>query len=327
MSASLIEEKFAIDDNAVALALFGHRDENLRALAEELDVRFVIRGNVIGISGEKGAVHQAQVVLADLLEIAQQRPLTTQDIRYAAHLAEGGKNGHLRKLHEDVIQVTSRGKKITPKTLGQKRYVDAMRKHLVVFGIGPAGTGKTYLAMAMAVAALKRREVGRIILTRPAVEAGERLGFLPGDLQEKVDPYLRPLYDALYDILGVEGFGKYLERGTIEVAPLAYMRGRTLDDSFIILDEAQNTTPEQMKMFLTRMGFGSRMVVTGDITQVDLPKGVYSGLQEARDVLKNTKGIAIVELDDADVVRHQLVQQIIRAYERFDEDKRQRELG
>jgi phosphate starvation-inducible PhoH-like protein len=197
----------------------------------------------------------------------------------------------------------------------------------VVFGIGPAGTGKTYLAMAMAVAALKRREVGRIILTRPAVEAGERLGFLPGDLQEKVDPYLRPLYDALYDILGVEGFGKYLERGTIEVAPLAYMRGRTLDDSFIILDEAQNTTPEQMKMFLTRMGFGSRMVVTGDITQVDLPKGVYSGLQEARDVLKNTKGIAIVELDDADVVRHQLVQQIIRAYERFDEDKRQRELG
>jgi phosphate starvation-inducible PhoH-like protein len=327
LSASLIEEKFAIDDNAVALALFGHRDENLRALAEELDVRFVIRGNVIGISGEKGAVHQAQVVLADLLEIAQQRPLTTQDIRYAAHLAEGGKNGQLRKLHEDVIQVTSRGKKITPKTLGQKRYVDAMRKHLVVFGIGPAGTGKTYLAMAMAVAALKRREVGRIILTRPAVEAGERLGFLPGDLQEKVDPYLRPLYDALYDILGVEGFGKYLERGTIEVAPLAYMRGRTLDDSFIILDEAQNTTPEQMKMFLTRMGFGSRMVVTGDITQVDLPKGVYSGLQEARDVLKNTKGIAIVELDDADVVRHQLVQQIIRAYERFDEDKRQRELG
>ncbi|NLY51864.1 MAG: PhoH family protein [Firmicutes bacterium] len=324
MSASLVEEKFAIDDNAVALALFGHRDENLKALAEELDVRFVPRGNVIGISGEKGAVHQAQMVLADLLKVAEERPLTIQDIKYAAQLAEAGKNGQLQKLKDDVIQVTSRGKKITPKTLGQKRYVDAMRKHLVVFGIGPAGTGKTYLAMAMAVAALRKREVGRIILTRPAVEAGERLGFLPGDLQDKVDPYLRPLYDALYDILGVEGFRKYLERGAIEVAPLAYMRGRTLDDSFIILDEAQNTTPEQMKMFLTRMGFGSRVVITGDITQIDLPKGVCSGLQEARKVLKNVKGIAIVELGDADVVRHQLVQQIIRAYEQFE---KQRELG
>ena len=324
MSASLVEEKFAIDDNAVALALFGHRDENLKALAEELNVRFVPRGNVIGISGEKGAVHQAQMVLADLLKVAEERPLTIQDIKYAAQLAEAGKNGQLQKLKDDVIQVTSRGKKITPKTLGQKRYVDAMRKHLVVFGIGPAGTGKTYLAMAMAVAALRKREVGRIILTRPAVEAGERLGFLPGDLQDKVDPYLRPLYDALYDILGVEGFRKYLERGAIEVAPLAYMRGRTLDDSFIILDEAQNTTPEQMKMFLTRMGFGSRVVITGDITQIDLPKGVCSGLQEARKVLKNVKGIAIVELGDADVVRHQLVQQIIRAYEQFE---KQRELG
>ncbi|NLY30480.1 MAG: PhoH family protein [Firmicutes bacterium] len=323
----MVEEKFAIDDNAVALALFGHRDENLKALAEELDVRFVPRGNVIGISGEKGAVHQAQMVLADLLKVAEERPLTIQDIKYAAQMAEAGRNGLLQKLHSDVIQITCRGKKITPKTLGQKRYVDAMRKHLVVFGIGPAGTGKTYLAMAMAVAALRKREVGRIILTRPAVEAGERLGFLPGDLQDKVDPYLRPLYDALYDILGVEGFRKYLDRGAIEVAPLAYMRGRTLDDSFIILDEAQNTTPEQMKMFLTRMGFGSRIVITGDITQIDLPKGVCSGLQEAREVLQNVKGIAIVELDDADVVRHQLVQQIIRAYEQFDKDRGQRELG
>jgi len=327
LSGSLIEEKFAIDDNAVALALFGHRDENLKALAEELDVRFVPRGNVIGISGEKGAVHQAQMVLADLLKVAAERPLTVQDIKYAAKLAETGGNGQLKLLQEDVIQVTARGKKITPKTWGQKRYVDAMRKHLVVFGIGPAGTGKTYLAMAMAVAALRKREVDRIILTRPAVEAGERLGFLPGDLQDKVDPYLRPLYDALYDILGIEGFRKYLERGAIEVAPLAYMRGRTLDDSFIILDEAQNTTPEQMKMFLTRMGFGSRMVITGDVTQIDLPKGVCSGLQEARNVLKNVKGVAIVELDDADVVRHQLVQQIIRAYEQFDKEKGQRELG
>jgi len=327
LSSSLVEERFTIEDNAVALALFGHRDENLKALAEELDVKLVTRGNVIGITGEKGAVHQAQMVLADLLKVAEERPLTIQDVKYAAQLAGAGKNGQLKMLQDDVIQVTARGKKITPKTLGQKRYVDAMRKHLVVFAIGPAGTGKTYLAMAMAVAALRKREVGRIILTRPAVEAGERLGFLPGDLQDKVDPYLRPLYDALYDILGVEGFRKYLERGAIEVAPLAYMRGRTLDDSFIILDEAQNTTPEQMKMFLTRMGFGSRMVITGDVTQIDLPKGVCSGLQEAREVLKNVSGIAVVELDDGDVVRHQLVQQIIRAYEQFDREKEQREIG
>ncbi|NMB11615.1 MAG: phosphate starvation-inducible protein PhoH [Firmicutes bacterium] len=327
LSAILVEEKFAVEDNAVALALFGHRDENLKVLGEQLDVRFVPRGNVIGIRGEKGAVRQARIVLDDLIRVAAERPLTVQDIRYAAQLVEGGKNGQLGRLHDDVVQVTSRGKKITPKTLGQKRYLDAMRQHLIVFGIGPAGTGKTYLAMAMAVRALRNREVARIILTRPAVEAGERLGFLPGDLQEKVDPYLRPLYDALYDILGVEGFRKYVERGAIEVAPLAYMRGRTLDDSFIILDEAQNTTPEQMKMFLTRMGFGSRMVVTGDITQIDLPKGVYSGLQEAREVLQNTEGISIVELDDADVVRHHLVQRIVQAYERFDQDREKREFG
>ncbi|NMB45200.1 MAG: phosphate starvation-inducible protein PhoH [Firmicutes bacterium] len=322
----MVEGKFAIEDNAVALALFGHRDENLKVLAEELDVRLVPRGNVIGITGEKGAVRQAQMVLADLIEVAEQRALTAQEVRYAVQLMEAGKNGQLRRLHADVVQVTSQGKKITPRTLGQKRYVDAMRQYLIVFGIGPAGTGKTYLAMAMAVAALRNREVGRIILTRPAVEAGERLGFLPGDLQEKVDPYLRPLYDALYDILGVEVFRKYLERGAIEVAPLAYMRGRTLDDSFIILDEAQNTTPEQMKMFLTRMGFGSRMVITGDITQIDLPKGVCSGLQQARQVLRNTEGISIVELGEADVVRHHLVQRIIRAYEHFEQEK-QRELG
>lgn len=327
MSAILIEEKFAIKDNAVALALFGHRDENLKALGEELNVRFIPRGNVIGITGEKGAVRQAKIILADLIKVAEQRPLTVQDVCYAARLAEGGKNGQLVRLHDDVVQVTSRGKKITPKTLGQKRYIDAMRQDLIVFGIGPAGTGKTYLAMAMAVRALRNREVGRIILTRPAVEAGERLGFLPGDLQEKVDPYLRPLYDALYDILGVEGFRKYLERGAIEVAPLAYMRGRTLDDSFIILDEAQNTTPEQMKMFLTRMGFGSRMVVTGDITQIDLPKGVYSGLQEAREVLRNTEGISVVELGDADVVRHHLVQRIVQAYERFEDRRKKQKLG
>jgi phosphate starvation-inducible PhoH-like protein len=327
LSAILVEEKFAIEDNAVALALFGHQDENLKVLAEALGVRFISRGNAIGITGEKRAVHQAQLVLADLTKVAKVRPLTASDVRYAAQLVEDGKNGQLGRLHNDVIQITSRGKKITPKTFGQKCYVDAMREDLIVFGIGPAGTGKTYLAMAMAVAALKNREVSRIILTRPAVEAGERLGFLPGDLQEKVDPYLRPLYDALYEILGVEVFRKYLERGAIEVAPLAYMRGRTLDDSFIILDEAQNTTPEQMKMFLTRMGFGSRMVVTGDITQIDLPKGVCSGLEEARHILRNTEGISIVELSDSDVVRHHLVQRIIRAYEEFDRAREEKSLG
>ena len=319
MSAILVEEKFAIEDNAAALALFGSRDENLRALAEELDVRLFSRGNVVGIIGGKAAVSRAQLVLADLVKIAQDRPLTVHDVRYAARLAASGKNGQLMRLNGDVVAMTARGEKITPKTLGQKRYVDAMRQDLIVFGIGPAGTGKTYLAMAMAIAALKGREVSRIILPRRAVEAGERLGFLPGDLQEKVDPYLRPLYDALYDILGVEVFRKYSERGAIEVAPLAYMRGRTLDDSFIILDEAQNTTSEQMKMFLTRLGFGSRMVVTGDITQIDLPKGVHSGLRQVRGVLKGTEGISIVELGEADVVRHHLVQRIIRAYERFDQ--------
>jgi phosphate starvation-inducible PhoH-like protein len=326
LSAILVEEKFAIEDNAMALALFGHQDENLKVLAEELGVRFISRGNAIGITGEKKAVRQARLVLTDLANVAKARPLTVSDVRYAARLVENGKNGQLGSLHNDVVQITSRGKKITPKTLGQKRYVDAMRQDLIVFGIGPAGTGKTYLAMAMAVAALKNRDVSRIILTRPAVEAGERLGFLPGDLQDKVDPYLRPLYDALYDILGVEVFRKYLERGAIEVAPLAYMRGRTLDDSFIILDEAQNTTPEQMKMFLTRMGFGSRMVVTGDITQIDLPKGICSGLQQARHVLRNTEGISIVELGDSDVVRHHLVQRIIRAYEQFDRAREEKDL-
>ncbi len=314
-----MEERFVIDDNAVALALFGTRDDNLRALSEELDVKLFSRGNTVGIVGTKSQVAEAQAVLADLMKIAQDRPLTVQEVRYAARLANGGKNNQLVRLNGDVVAVTAEGEKITPKTLGQKRYVDAMRKDLIVFGIGPAGTGKTYLAIAMAVAALRSRQVSRIILTRPAVEAGERLGFLPGDLQEKVDPYLRPLYDALYDILGVDVFRKYLERGAIEVAPLAYMRGRTLEDSFIILDEAQNTTSEQMKMFLTRLGFGSRMVITGDITQIDLPKGMDSGLQEIRTVLRDTEGISIVDLGETDVVRHYLVQRIIRAYERFNQ--------
>ena len=238
---------------------------------------------------------------------------------YALELAERGQEQALTELESDVIQVTCRGKKITPRTTGQRRYVQAVRENGIVFCIGPAGTGKTYLAMAMAVAELKAKRVGRIILTRPAVEAGERLGFLPGDLQDKVDPYLRPLYDALYDILGAEIYEKYSEKGIIEVAPLAYMRGRTLDDSFIILDEAQNTTPEQMKMFLTRMGFGSKMIITGDITQVDLPRDKSSGLQQVQGILRDVEGIEFVYLDNRDVVRHELVQRIIKAYDLFEQ--------
>ncbi|MBX6351388.1 MAG: PhoH family protein, partial [Clostridia bacterium] len=244
--------------------------------------------------------------------------VSEQDVAYAVRLARDGRAGELDSLLGDAILVTARGKSIRAKTLGQRRYVEAIRESGVVFGIGPAGTGKTYLAMAMAVEAFRSRRVNRIVLTRPAVEAGEKLGFLPGDLQEKVDPYLRPLYDALYDIMGVEAFEKQMSRGLIEVAPLAYMRGRTLDDSFVILDEAQNTTPEQMKMFLTRLGFGSKAVVTGDVTQIDLPREQESGLNEVRRVLRDVPGIAFVHLTEADVVRHPLVQAIIRAYERYE---------
>ncbi|NLL21631.1 MAG: PhoH family protein, partial [Firmicutes bacterium] len=241
--------------------------------------------------------------------------ITTSEFMYALKLAQQGQIKEIKGLFNDLILVTDRGKKIRPKTLGQKKYLDALRRHDIVFCIGPAGTGKTYLAMAMAVFALKNKLVQRLVLTRPAVEAGEHLGFLPGDLHDKVDPYLRPLYDALYDLMGVENFSRNREKGVIEVAPLAYMRGRTLDDSFIILDEAQNTTTEQMKMFLTRMGFGSRAVITGDITQVDLPQGKFSGLVEVIDILKNIEEISFIHLSDQDVVRHQLVQKIIKAYE------------
>jgi phosphate starvation-inducible PhoH-like protein len=249
--------------------------------------------------------------------------LTSADVKYFVGLVKDGEGEKITDLYDDVICYTHRGKPIKPKTIGQKLYVQAIKHNDVVFGIGPAGTGKTYLAMAMAVTAFKEKEVNRIILTRPAVEAGEKLGFLPGDLQDKVDPYLRPLYDALYDILGVESFRRLMERGLIEVAPLAYMRGRTLDDSFIILDEAQNTTSEQMKMFLTRLGFGSKAVVTGDITQIDLPKGVFSGLEEVKQVLKDVKGVEFIYLDDKDVVRHEVVQRIIKAYEKFEEKRQQ----
>lgn len=303
-------------------ALCGLGDEHLEEVARGLAVEVYCRGEDLTIVGEPEAAARAEQVFRQLLNVSVRgQPITSQEVRYAVELAREGKVEALADFQEDVIIVTARGKPIRPKSIGQKRYVDAVRSHDLVFGIGPAGTGKTYLAMALALAAFRNREVSRIILTRPAVEAGEKLGFLPGGLEEKVDPYLRPLYDALYDILGVDGFDRYMGRGMIEVAPLAYMRGRTLDDSFIILDEAQNTTPEQMKMFLTRLGFGSKCVVTGDITQVDLPRERESGLHEVREVLEGVEGIAFVYLTERDVVRHPLVQKIIRAYE---EHERQR---
>lgn len=318
MSTALVQSQLVIDGSISLFGLFGPRDENLRAIEEGLSVRIVARGNELSISGQAHSVEQARAVLRDLAALCRRRQyVTPQEVRYAVQLAAEG-NNKLEAIQSDVVAVTARGKQIYAKTMGQKLYVEAIRRNGIVFGIGPAGTGKTYLAMAMAITALKNKEVNRLILTRPAVEAGEKLGFLPGDLQEKVDPYLRPLYDALYDIMGVDVYQRHLERGLIEVAPLAYMRGRTLDDAFIILDEAQNTTPEQMKMFLTRMGFGSKIVVTGDITQVDLPEGQFSGLMEVQSILANVPGVAFVYLDEKDVVRHELVQRIIKAYEAYD---------
>ncbi|HHV82503.1 PhoH family protein [Tepidanaerobacter sp. EBM-49] len=303
-------------------SLFGNRDINAKYIEEQFDVRIVTRNDEISIIGEEKDVKTVEQLLNQMVEMLQKDDApTANDVKYFVRLAKNGEGEKINELYDDVVCYTHRGKPIKPKTIGQKLYTLAMKKNDIVFGIGPAGTGKTYLAMAMAVTAFKEKEVNRIILTRPAVEAGEKLGFLPGDLQDKVDPYLRPLYDALYDILGVEAFRRYMEKGLIEVAPLAYMRGRTLDDSFVILDEAQNTTSEQMKMFLTRLGFGSKAVVTGDLTQVDLPKGVYSGLEEVREILKDIKGIQFVYLDDKDVVRHEVVQRIIKAYERFDEKR------
>ncbi|MGE5528011.1 MAG: PhoH family protein [Patescibacteria group bacterium] len=265
---------------------------------------------------------QALAVLASLsIEAERGQSLSPAEVDHALRLAKDGQAQTLQDLENEIVLVTARGKRLRPRTIGQYKYVEAIKGCNLTFGIGPAGTGKTYLAVALAIRALQAKEVNRIVLTRPAVEAGEKLGFLPGDLQEKVDPYLRPLYDALYDTLGVDVFQRYMERGIIEIAPLAYMRGRTLDDSFIILDEAQNTTPEQMKMFLTRLGFGSKAVVTGDITQIDLPKGNQSGLAEVPEVFEGVEGIAVVFLSDRDVVRHELVQRIIRAYERHEKAK------
>ncbi len=307
-------------DPEAAPALFGQYDQNLRQIAEELGIDLRAQDNTIYLSGDNEAINQALAVLEQLKAQVENGLFPgPSEIRYALDLVKSGnETGKKNDFPREVLQVTNRGKKVYPRTLGQKQYVDAIRENSLTFGIGPAGTGKTYLAVTMAVSALQKKEVARIILTRPAVEAGEKLGFLPGDLQEKVDPYLRPLYDALFDLLGVDLYQRYIERRIIEIAPLAYMRGRTLEDSFIILDEAQNTTPEQMKMFLTRMGFGSKMVVTGDITQVDLPKGEVSGLVEVTRILEGIPGIAIVFLSDQDVVRHELVKKIIRAYERYE---------
>ncbi len=318
---SLIERTIEFDRIEHAINLFGNYDENVSIIEDAFNVKILSRDDEIKIVGHREGVEKAEAVIQHLKAIAVKGDIITkQNVRYFVQLADENQLDKVREL-VDYICLTARGKQIKSKTLGQKAYVDAIRDNSIVFGIGPAGTGKTFLAVAMAVTAFRNKEVNRIILTRPAVEAGEKLGFLPGDLQNKVDPYLRPLYDALYEIMGAETYQKYLEKGMIEVAPLAYMRGRTLDDSFIILDEAQNTTPEQMKMFLTRIGFGSKAVITGDITQIDLPGDKKSGLREVTKVLKGIVGIEFINLSDKDVVRHELVQKIIKAYEKFDDDK------
>ena len=303
--------------------IFGDFDSNTKIIESEFGVQLFQCSDGIKIIGDDPAdVENAKNAIEYLLKMTERsEPLTEQNVRYVISMVSSGSAGQLQSLDGDCVCITSRGKPIKAKTVGQKQYLDSISHNTVTIAVGPAGTGKTFLAVAMAVNALRAKQVNRIILTRPAVEAGERLGFLPGDLQSKIDPYLRPLYDALFEMLGMEGYTRNLEKGAIEIAPLAYMRGRTLDDSFIILDEAQNTTPEQMKMFLTRLGFGSKAVVTGDITQVDLPRGVTSGLTEAVKVLKDIPDIAIHYLSDKDIVRHSLVQKIIRAYEKYKNKK------
>ena len=304
------------------IAVFGSFDENIRRIEEALAVSIVNQGTDLKVSGDEEAVDKAVRTLEGLLALASKgEVIDEQRVRYLITLVREGNDHQVAQMAKDVVCITAKGKPIKAKTVGQQTYMKAIAKNTVTIGVGPAGTGKTYLAVAAAVAAFRERTVNRIILTRPAVEAGERLGFLPGDLQNKVDPYLRPLYDALYDMLGAETFQKYQERGSIEVAPLAYMRGRTLDDSFIILDEAQNTTKEQMKMFLTRLGFGSKIVITGDVTQIDLPGDKVSGLKDALRVLEGVNDIAICKLTSADVVRHSLVQEIINAYEKAEKKK------
>jgi len=312
-----LEQRISIERLEQAVNIFGSFDENIRLVEQEFSVAVVNRDGELRVDGEPENVLLAVKAVQGLLTLSSRgEAIGEQNVRYVISLVRSGKEGQIAELTGDVLCITAKGRPVKPKTIGQKQYLKSVLKNTITVGVGPAGTGKTYLAVAAAVAAFRDKQVNRIILTRPAVEAGERLGFLPGDLQSKVDPYLRPLYDALFDMLGAETYQKYLERGNIEVAPLAYMRGRTLDDSFIILDEAQNTSREQMKMFLTRLGFGSKIVITGDVTQIDLPSDKVSGLKEAIRVLQGVEGIGICQLTNADVVRHVMVQRIVEAYER-----------
>ncbi|TCU71725.1 phosphate starvation-inducible PhoH-like protein [Tissierella praeacuta] len=319
MPNNIEENSIIIENHEIIREIFGELDENINIIKEELGINIAIRDDKIKLYGNKVSIDLGEKLIYNLIDIVkEQGKLDEHNLRYSIKLLLEGQKEYVKELLKEVICVTSSGKSIKPKTLGQKRYLDSIRKNDIVFGIGPAGTGKTYLAMAMAVQSFKNKEVNRIILTRPAVEAGESLGFLPGDLQEKVDPYLRPIYDALFDILGAESYVKYMEKGLIEVAPLAYMRGRTLDSSYVILDEAQNTTNEQMKMFLTRLGFGSKAIITGDITQIDLSKGKESGLKTISNILKDVNGIDFIYLSKNDIVRHPLVQRIIEAYDKYE---------
>jgi phosphate starvation-inducible protein PhoH and related proteins len=321
LSKDITEKIIAIEDENVVFELFGKFDENIKIIESEFSVEILLRSGEIKIIGEEIPVMLVDRLIYKLIEIIKaQGKLAKQELMYTIQLIYEGKEEKVKELIDETICITSSGKSIKPKTLGQKRYIDSIKNNDIVFGIGPAGTGKTYLAMAMAVNAFKNKEVNRIILTRPAVEAGENLGFLPGDLQEKVDPYLRPVYDALFDIMGFETYGKFVEKGLIEVAPLAYMRGRTLDSAYVILDEAQNTTNEQMKMFLTRLGFGSKAIITGDITQIDLPRGKSSGLKTVTKILSGINGIDFVYLTKLDIVRHPLVQKIIEAYDKYEKN-------
>ena len=317
-----MEQRISIERLEQAVNIFGSFDENIRLLEQEFSVTVVNRDGELRVEGEPENTMLACKAIQALLTLSSRgESIGEQNVRYIIGLVRSGKETQVAELTGDVLCITAKGRPVRPKTIGQKEYIKSVLHNTVTIGVGPAGTGKTYLAVAAAVSAFRDKQVNRIILTRPAVEAGERLGFLPGDLQSKVDPYLRPLYDALFDMLGAETYQKYLERGNIEVAPLAYMRGRTLDDSFIILDEAQNTSREQMKMFLTRLGFGSKIVITGDVTQIDLPDGKASGLKEAMRVLRDVEGIGICELTNADVVRHVMVQRIVEAYERYETAK------
>lgn len=325
MSTEQVSSSVVLESASESIQLLGKFDQHIELVEQNFDVRIIPKGHELIVEGPAGEVELVSGFFEQLLSSLRDGcQFSGNEFAYALKLTREGKGEQVKEIIGDLILINPRGKQIRPKTLGQKRYLEAMRRNDIVLGIGPAGTGKTYLALAMAIDTLKKKLVQRLILARPAVEAGEHLGFLPGDFQEKVDPYLRPIYDGLYDLLGMDTFQKYREKGIIEVAPLAYMRGRTLDDSFVILDEAQNATSEQMKMFLTRLGFGSKAVITGDITQIDLPRGRYSGLEEAPRILGGIEGIALVYMTEKDVVRHHLVQKIIKAYEVYESNREQK---